>query len=425
MKTIFFILSCFIILSISAQSVDIQLCYKKAAENYPLSRQKDMLNNMNDLKTKSLNTNYLPQLSLNGQMAYQSDVTKLNITIPNPLLASLFRFPEISKDSYKATLDVNQLIWDGGIISGQKKVEELSIQSELQNLESELYKLKEKVNLFYFNILILQQNIELLEVSKVNIQTKLTKVESGVKNGMVNENNADNLKAEIIKIDQKIIEAKSLRTANIQMLQELTTIEMNDKTSFILPETDINVSNFENQRPELKSFEINKSKLTATESVISSKLLPKIYGFGQIGYGRPGLNMLSNDFQSFYMVGAKLTWNLWNWNQTKTDKKIIEIQKNIINTTKESYQKNIKINYQKDVAEIEKFNELLVKDLEIIALRTKIAKNASSQFDNGYITSSDYLNDVNAETQAILNYVTHKIQLHKAKYDYLVNLGKL
>jgi len=419
MKKIFFIILSIANSYLNAQNIDIQLCYQKAAKNFPLIKQKEMVNNVGELKIKNLNSNYLPQINLNAQATYQSDVTKMSLNIPG------IKIPENSKDQYKATLDINQLIWDGGSISGQRKVENINIQSDQQNLETEIYKLKERVNQLYFNILMLKGNNELLEISKKDISLKLQKIESGVKNGVINESNSDNLKAEIIKIDQKIIEIKSVEKANIEMLNELTGMEISDNSVFTSPEIAVNSTIFENIRPELKSFEINKNKLSATQNVLSSKLMPKIYGFGQLGYGRPGLNMLSNDFQSFYIVGAKLSWNIWNWNQTKTDKKILDIQKDIISNNKEVYQKNMKMSYQRDIAEIDKFTELILKDLEIINLKTKIAKNSSSQFDNGYITSNDYLNDVNAETMAKINYEIHKIQLVKAKFDYMVNLGKL
>jgi outer membrane protein TolC len=419
MKKIFFIFLSIAYSYINAQNVDIQFCYQKATENYPLIKQKEMIDNVGELKIKNLNNNYLPQVNLNAQATYQSDVTKMSLNIPG------IKIPENSKDQYKATLDINQLIWDGGSIAGQKKVESINTQNEQQNIETEIYKLKERVNQLYFNILMLKGSNELLEISKKDIGLKLQKIESGVKNGVLNESNADNLKAEIIKIDQKIIEIKSVEKANIEMLKELCGIEINDNTQFSTPEITVSTNVFENNRLELKSFEINKNKLSATQNVLSSKLMPKIYGFGQLGYGRPGLNMLSNDFQSFYIVGAKLSWNIWNWNQTKNEKKILEIQKDIINNSKDIYQKNMKMAYQRDKAEIDKFTELILKDLEIINLKTKIAKNSSSQFDNGYINSNDYLNDVNAETMAKINYEIHKIQLHKAKFDYMVNVGKL
>lgn len=416
-----FILICFCLSAIMSfgQTLDLNTCYKKAAENYPLIKQKEMINNSAELKIKNLNSNYLPQLNMNAQATYQSDVTKMSLNIPG------INIPENSKDMYKATLDINQLIWDGGSISGQKKVESINMQSEQQTLETEIYKLKERVNLLYFNILILKKNKELLDVSKKDIGLKLQKIESGVRNGVVNESNADNLKAEIIKIEQKIIEINTSENASIEMLKELCGIEITVNAIFTNPEISVNTNVFENNRPELKTFEINKNKLSATQNVLSSKLMPKLYGFGQLGYGRPGLNMLSNDFQSFYIVGAKLSWNIWNWNQTHNEKKILEIQKDIISNNKEVYQKNMKMAYLRDKAEIDKLTELILKDLEIINLKTKIAKNSSSQFDNGYINSNDYLNDVNAETMAKINYEIHKIQLVKAKFDYMVNVGKL
>jgi len=298
------------------------------------------------------------------------------------------------------------------------------VQSDKQNVETELYKLKERINQLYFGVLVYQKNIELLEISKQTIKSKLKEIESGIRNGTINEVNADKLNAEIINLDQNIIELNKTKQATIKMLGELISVKIADNTMLSIP-VSLAVNESENVRPELKVFDITKERLLASKSLLSSKLYPKLYGFGEVGYGRPGLNMLNNDFQSFYIVGAKLSWNLWNWNQTKTDKKIIDLQADIISLNKDTYSKNITINKQKDLAEIEKFDELLIKDQELITLRTKIAKTTSSQFDNGTITSSDYLNEVNAETQAKINYEMHKIQLIKAKYDYLVNLGKL
>ena len=418
MRKILFIFLTLIAINIQAQEPDIMYCYKKAAEIYPLFKQKEILTNINDLKVKSINTNYLPQVNINGQMTYQSDVTMIPIKLP------FITIPEVSKDMYKLTLDVNQLIYDGGTLKSQKKVEDLAAQSDKQNVETELYKLKERINQLYFGILIYQKNIELLETSKQTIKSKLKEIESGIKNGVINEVNSDKLYAEIITIDQKIIELEKNQKGVKWMLFEMVSIYMPDNYKLIVP-ANVTVNESENTRPELKNFDLAKDRLLATKSLLDSKLYPKLYGFGQAGYGRPGLNMLSNDFQTFYIVGAKLSWNLWNWNQTKTDKKVIDLQAEIINSNKETYKKNININKQKDLAEIEKYDELLIKDQELIALRTKIAKTISSQFDNGTITSSDYINEVNAETQAKINYEMHKLQLLKAKYDFLVNLGKL
>jgi len=410
-----------LLLSYSAynQTVDIYYCYKKAEENYPLLTQKILLQQSSEIKNKSLNTNYLPQLNLNAQASYQSDVTQIPIKIPG------INILEPSKDNYKATLDLTQLIWDGGSNSYQKEFEELIYMNEIQNIEVELIKLKERINQLYFNILIFRKSKELLESNKYDIQLKLKKIESSVKYGYLNESNLDNLKAEIAKIDQKIIEIDAAEKSNILMLSELCCFDLSNFKIFELTEISTNGFTYENNRPELLNFDINKSKLVAQQKILSSKLYPKIFAFGQLGYGKPGLNMLSDDFQSFYIIGAKLSWNIWNWNQTNKEKKIIDLQDKLIGNYKEVFLLNSKISWVRDKTEIEKIKALLAKDKEIIELKSKIAKTSSSQFDNGYITSNDYLNDVNAEIQAKINFEIHKIQLEKAKFDYLLNIGKL
>jgi outer membrane protein TolC len=161
------------------------------------------------------------------------------------------------------------------------------------------------------------------------------------------------------------------------------------------------------------------------KNMVNTRWNPKFYAFGQAGYGRPGLNMLSNDFSPWWLFGARLTWNIWNWNQNKNEKKIYDIQNDIIGTQKETFEKNLRIETESEIAEIEKLGELLQKDEDIVALRTKITHSASSQLDNGVITSSDYIARLNEETQAKLMLEIHRVQLVKAKIAYLFTLGKL
>ena len=160
-------------------------------------------------------------------------------------------------------------------------------------------------------------------------------------------------------------------------------------------------------------------------SMVTTKWNPKISAYGQLGYGRPNLNMLDNTFKPWWLFGARLTWNPWNWNQNKNDKEVLKIQNDILLAQQETFDKNLKISSQKDLSEILKYTELLRQDTEIIALRVKISRTASSQMDNGVISPSDYIARLNEETLSRLNLEIHTIQLVKAKMTYLYTLGKL
>lgn len=423
MKKLYYIFLLLIVSTLNAFSqemVSLEICQAKAVEIYPLTRQRELNKSSSELKIENINKNYLPVINVNGQLHYQSDVTKMpfqNIPGMDALV--------IPKDWYKINLDATQAIYDGGITSKQKALEEVNLQIDQQTLELELYQLKERVNLVYFNILVLQESNKTLVILKENLKAKLKDVETGIKNGIVLSSNADILKAEIIGADQKIAEIEISLKSTVNILNEMTGLGILDAALLQIPQPEINLENFQHNRLEYAIMELQQNKINALKGVTSTKRLPKFSAFGQLGYGRPGYDMLNPDFDDYYMIGARLNWNLWDWNHTKKEKEILNIQNEMIYTQMQSFDQNLKIDLENKTAEINKYVDMIIRDQDIIELRTKIVKASSSQLDNGVITSTEYLVELNAETQAKLNLEAHRIMLIKAKQDYLISLGKM
>ena len=434
MKPIILIVSfIFLYLSIFAQSSDslsLKYCYDVATKNYPILKQKGILVETLNLKLKNYNTNYLPKLDINGQASYQSDVTKVDIASPTvefpivvpPDLMPVIKMPKIdapSKDQYRISLDVSQMIWDGGATKAQKNLERVGLTADTMKVTVDLYQIKDRINQLYFSILLLQEKDKLANIIKSELTDRIKSIESGVKNGVTLASNLDALKAEVIKIDQQKIEIKYSRIAAYKMLSELTgeTILDNQPLQMLVfnINNDVNTSN----RPEYLLFELQAKRIDATQTLLTKKYYPKLYGFAQLGYGNPGLNMYNQNFDSFYIVGAKLNWNLWDWRQTNREIKILNLQKDIISTQKETLDKNLNISSQNDLANIDKYEELMKMDIDIISLRESITKRSASQMQNGVITSTEYLSDLNNETQAKLNLNTHRLQLIFSKLNYL------
>ncbi|MCX6277000.1 MAG: TolC family protein [Bacteroidetes bacterium] len=405
------------------QPLTLDECYKLTEKNYPLKSQIDLIANANTLKVTNLNKNYLPQINVNGSVSLQSAVTQVAIELPKgfPELS----MPVMSKDWYKLTLDVNQSIFDGNVTSYQKKVESYNLQSDQKGVEIELYKLKDRINQFFFSILLINQNDRLLKSNKERIDAKLKEVESAISNGAALEMNADLLRAELVRIDQQLTETRMDRVSLYLMLSELTSTTIPETTPLITPEISLPSAGYENNRLEYKLYDIQRAKIDVMKNMVTTKWNPKIFAYGQAGFGRPGLNMLDDSFKPWWLFGAKLTWNPWNWNGNKNEKKILSLQSEILKSQQETFDKNLKISSQKELSEMNKVMELLVQDQQIIDIRIRIAKTASSQLDNGVITSSDYIARLNEETLARLNLEIHKIQLIKAKLSYLYALGKL
>ena len=404
-------------------TITLDFCYQQILKTYPLTRQAGLMDKSSDLRIKNLNKNYLPSINVNVQATWQNQVPEVVIDLPSGLPP--IQGPVVPNDQYKLTLDINESIYDGNVTHYQKNLEKFNLNVDKKNVDASLYVLKDQINQYFFSILLTQENIKLLQETSKQLHSKMAEVESAVKNGTVLKMNADLIQAEIIKVDQNIYELSMDRVASIHMLSELISLPLGENSAFRVPVISLPGFTYENKRIENELYGIQIERVNLMKNMVTTKWNPRLYAFTQLGIGKPGLNFLSNEFAPTFLVGAKVTWNPWNWNANKNEKKMYDIQGDILKNQQESFDKNIRVSTQKNIADIKKLSDLILKDRELIDLRTSITKTASAQLTNGVITSSDYILRVNDETQAKMGMEIHKIQLIKAKITYLYNTGKL
>ena len=151
---------------------------------------------------------------------------------------------------------------------------------------------------------------------------------------------------------------------------------------------------------------------------------PKVYGFGQAGFGKPGLNMLNDKFDSFYLVGVGISWNAFDWKKTSRQQQILGLQSETVKSQEETFARNIKLLLAQQQEQITKLETMAEKDIQIIELRNNIIKAAESKLKFGTLTSSEYIREVQGGTVARLNLEMHKIQLIEAKEKYNIIYGK-
>ncbi len=391
-------------------------CQEEAIKNYPSVKDKALLKKATELRLRNIETNLLPQLSLNGQATYQSEAIDINLPIPG----HSFSF-EQAKDQYKATLDINQTIFDGGTTRYQKQLENSSLEVNTQQVDVDLFKIRDQVNSVYFLLVSLQENEKLIRTSLQDIVEREKVVKSSVENGVLIPSDWDMLEAERLNTEQQLAEIYISRKNSLAVLSIL--IDRNiDKAGFRLPEVEIKDS-LQTVRPEYKLFDLQTKQIEDSKLLSGTQIKPKIAAFGEGGYGRPGLNMLSNNFTSYYIFGVSFKWNFFDWNKNNRDRQVLDVQKDMINTQRDNFNKNLNIDLQNKLSNIKKLEEALTRDSMIVELRSRIARSSASQLENGVITATDYLIDLNNETTAKINFETHKIQLVQAKTTYLLAKG--
>lgn len=385
----------------SQNSISLDSCISWSKKNYPLIKQNEVTLQQTEQNEKAIRENWLPKLSFMGQATYNTEVVQFNF--PGMDL----KFPH---DAYMTSLSLEQTIIDGGQTKSQHNVEKLSSELTIQQNEVELYKLVERVNQLYVNVLLGRENLRILELYKEDLSNRAANMKAGVDNGLVLASSLDELEAEILKTDQNIIESKFQLEGLYKTLTLFTGKPIDQAT--VLSETPIGgtAARIEIQRPEMKIFDLQSKLLDARFKQINVNAIPKVTVGAAGNYGRPGPNFINQELRFFGSANLTIRWNISSLYGLKREKTKVELNKSLIDIQKEAFLFNIESSLNTQTAQLSALAQMIEKDDIIIEKRHSVTTTATSQMENGKITVVNYLSQLNAELQAKLNKKVHEIK---------------
>lgn len=393
-------------------TISLNECYEGLKTNYPLAKQYVILAQQKEAELLAIKSKTLPQLNLNAQATYQSDVSE--VPLPN------IDIEPLNNDQYRAALTANQLIFNGGKISASQGLQNIITDRKKQEVEVNLYHLKQRVNQMYFSILLINDQTKLLSIREQQLSNRLKEVKSGIENGVLLPTSDKVIEAELLKILQQTKEATNNKSRLISSLSSLIGGAIHIETEFQKPLLSI-VESSDLNRPELGVFNLQKQEIGQKQNILSKSLAPKLIGFATGGYGNPGLNMLKNDFTSYYMLGLKLNWNLIDWNGNKRERQALDYSKELIRNQEEVFRLNTNIALNEQRIEIKTLESAIDIDQQLISLQQEVVNTSESQLRNGIITTSEYITALTKlyETENLFNQHKTKLELAKANYNTL------
>ena len=409
-KLLFIVMLFFIVSGAKAQSISLNDCQKMARDNYPAISRFSIIEQSKNYTLSNANKAYLPQLSLEAKATYQSDVITIPIDMPG------LEIPVPDKDQYQVVAQANQIIWDGGKIAAKKEIIKAGAKAEEKQLESEIYALKERVNGLYFGILLIQEQLKQQTVLEKELQRNYNKVESYIENGVANQADLSAVKIEMLRTGQQRIQMESAYSAYLQMLSILIGEKLAEDVDFAKPPVLNNNSLVTINRPELDLFLAQQATIDAQTKDIKSSIMPVIGAFAQGGYGKPGLNMLQNEFDTFFLGGVKLSWNIGNLYTWKNNVKMNELKKLNIDSQRGTFIHNLNLQISQQQSEVQKYTKTMKDDQEIIVLQQEIKDAAESKVENGTMTVSDMLKELTALEMAKQAKLLHEIQYMQSVY---------
>ena len=414
LPALIFVVYCISGFSQDTSLITLEKLYHSLDENHPDTRQIMLTEEISKKQIDNIISDWYPSVSLNGQASWQSDVIEIGGVVQIPDVT----FPEVPHDQYKLTVDIQQPVYDGGAMKYSRSIEERTNEVEKQQLVVDRYKQKEIVNQLFFSIILMNKNNEILDTILLNLQDREKAVRAAVSAGALEQSDLLALQTEILNMSMKQDEIQSTKSAAKKSLIYLTGMHIPEKSVFYVPVSSGMEMNDSINRPENRLFYNQKDLLDASIQMVKSNMVPKIYAFSQIGYGKPGLNMMNDEFDSFILVGAQFSWNFLNWNDNKRQKQILQIQKDMVDSQEESFLIQTRMALTNELENLKKYEKAVSKGEIIVDNRKQITLNAAVKLENGAISSSDYLGELNSELQARLDLEKSKLLLMQSLINY-------
>ena len=395
-------------------------CQLAAEKNYPLIRQYGLIEKTTELTLANIQKGWLPQVSASAQATLQSDV----VSFPDEMQAMYqtmgINMKGLTKDQYRLGIDVQQTVYDGSSIKSQKEIARQ--QGEVQSAQNEvnMYNVRKRVNELYFGVLLIDEQIKLNADLQEMLAANEKKLASMFKEGTASESDYQSVKAERLNVAQQATGLQSQRQALVRMLSAFCGIEVKQATK---PNNQLSTLNsqLEVRRPELKVINAQLQLADAQEKALDAALMPKLAVFAQGFYGYPGYNMfedmMSRRWSLNGMIGARLTWNIGALYTHKNDKAKIQLQRNLVENSRDVFLFNNNLEQIQQNENIERYKKLMADDEEIITLRSSVRCAAESKLSHGIIDVNDLVREINAENSARVQQTIHELEMLKEMYD--------
>lgn len=398
------------------QPVTLEQVRQAAIANAPATADRQYQLQAGDLRARTANSAWLPQVRGVAQGTWQSEVTEID-------MGGAFGIPDmtVSKDQYHAGFEVQQTLYEFGATRAQHDLALANAQALAARSDADLLRLKQQVDNLYASILLQRASLAILHSRAGQLQARLDQVSSAVRNGTSLRSNEEVLRAEVLSTQQQILSTRTGLAQAVSSLAIWSGLPLDTAQEFVVPEAPAPMA--AGLRPELLALQQQQAGLDLQARLVRKGSLPRLAAFGNGYYGRPGFNFLNNNFRPYAIVGLGLNWNIAGFYTQGKQLKENGLQQKLVDDQERLFRMQWTDDLQRQDQEIAKLDRLAEMDQAIVDSKTFVRESAASQLANGTITALDYVNYQNAQDQAKLNLEMHRIQAVMARIDHQLTQG--
>ncbi|HEX2220286.1 MAG TPA: TolC family protein [Gemmatimonadales bacterium] len=396
-----------------------------ALRSDPRGRQRELLRAANDLRLSVIGADRLPQLSLNGQASHQSDVTRPAVGVPG------LDIPELPKDRWQTTLEVQQRLYDGGEVARRRAVERARHAEAQAALDVSLYELRLEVNAAFYTAFLLDRQAREFDALVTDLEARLAAARARVEAGTALGRDAAEIEAERVRAGLRRDEARASRRAALAILGDLIGAPVDTAAVLVLPTGEPERSQRADpaalatlrQRPEFEQLRRSRLRLEREVEATAAENRPRLFAFGQAGVGLPGLDQFRRSSDAFWQAGVRLEWRPWTWRSAGRRAAAFRLEQEVLETEEAALGRRLARAVASDLEDIARLEAALADDRRIVELRTEVERQARAQYDEGVITTPEYVEVRTDVLEARLELERHRVELAQARSRYLTTLG--
>ena len=398
-------------------SLTLEEAYELARSNYPLLKSVDIYKVMEERVNELVDQNRKPAITVKGDASLQSEAISLG-EAGGPIYIDV---PIYRAQAYG---EVTYNLFDGGISDVQKQINEINTIIQTQQIEVNLYPLKEQVNSIFTGVELARKLTAIFILTEKDLETRRKVLQAGVDNGVTLESELTKLEVRLLQLENERLKVDADVGSAYSLLSVITgrTIEIN--TNLVLPKYLTSTTLTEVHRPELTLFSNQKMAFEAQKKLINAMDIIHVKLFGQVGLSYPNyLNFTDVSLSPYALGGIKASYKLFDKKNRSIKNQKLDLQAQLIDVKEETFKHNLNVQSARYQNDFQLLSDQVDKYNKIAELQSQILVQLNVQLDNGIITSSEYLLQSTEELRARQNVKITQSKLNQKRLEYLTIYG--
>lgn len=381
-----------------------------------------------ELRLGGLSSDRLPDFRLVAEGSVQSEVT----TFPGAVVGASGIQPP--KERYEAGIQVDVLVWDGGVLSARSGLERASYTVATAGLDAELFAVRTEVNEAYFGALLAQERLREAELLIEDLVARLSELRGRVEAGAALAGDTALVRAEMLEARQGRDGLAAERHAWLDVLGQLAGRRIVPDDVLVIPDLTEAVNGVGAGRaevvasgvrvhPQYALFDAERARLDQQAAVTGATRLPRLSAFGQLAWGRPGFDQFDRDPHEYWRAGLQVRWAPWDWKRRSREMADLRVRQRMVDAEEASFTERLTRALQRPLRTMAEMRDALAIDDEIVVLREQVERQARAQFAERVISAAAYTEARNELQLARVARLRHRAELARAQAAYLTTLG--